>query len=139
MNKFKLPIRGGCLCGAVKYEILEQPIDAGNCHCRTCQKSVGTPYMPVLFVPYQALKINGTVKEFQTLSATSHIITRAFCPQCGTSLFGKNSATDKIRPVNASTLDDPSVYQPQMDFWISDAQPWDTMNLELPKFDENPS
>ncbi len=95
--------------------------------------------MPVLFVPYKALKNTGTIKEFKTISARGNTMLRAFCPQCGTSLFGKNSATDKIRPVNASTLDDPSVYQPQMDFWVSDAQPWDVMNPELPKFDENPS
>lgn len=139
MDKIKLPIRGGCLCGAVRYEIVDQPLGAGNCHCRTCQKSVGTPYMPVLFVHYKALRIFGYYKVFKTLSASENIMHRAFCPQCGTSLFGKNSGTDKVRPVNASTLDDPSIYQPQMDFWVSDAQPWDLMDPELPKFDENPS
>ncbi len=139
MNKLKLPLLGGCFCGAVKYEIVDQPISAGNCHCRTCQRSVGTPYMPVLFVPYHALKITGTVKEYKTQSATGNTMHRAFCPQCGTALFGKNSGSDKIRPVNASTLDDPSIYQPQMDFWVSDAQPWDIMDPNLPKFDKNPT
>ncbi len=134
----KLPITGGCLCGSVRYEIDEKPIGAGNCHCRTCQKSVGTAYMPVLFVPYKALKITGTVKEFATLSASGNTMNRGFCPECGTALFGRNSGNDKIRPVNAATLDEPGLYEPHMDFWVSDAQPWDVMDPDLPKFDENP-
>lgn len=134
----KLPITGGCLCAAVKYQISEKPIGAGNCHCRTCQRAVGTPYMPVLFVPYQALHITGTYKEFATESASGNTMYRGFCPQCGTSLFGRNSGSDKIRPVNASTLDDPSIYQPHMDFWVSDAQPWDVMDPDIPKFNKNP-
>ncbi len=134
----KLPITGGCLCGTVKYSISKKPIGAGNCHCRTCQRSVGTPYMPVLFVHYQALHITGIYKEFSTESASGNTMYRGFCPQCGTSVFGRNSGSDKIRPVNASTLDDPSIYKPHMDFWVADAQPWDVMNPDIPKYDGNP-
>jgi len=133
-----LPIKGGCICGAVKYEIDAEPIGAGNCHCRSCQKSVGTAYTPVLFVPYESLKITGLYKEYPTIADSGNTMNRGFCPQCGTSLFGRNSGSDKIRPVNAATLDDPSVYQPHMDFWVSAAQPWDIMNPELQKYDENP-
>jgi hypothetical protein len=94
--------------------------------------------MPVLFVPYQALKITGNYKEFATPSASGNIMNRGFCPECGTALFGRNSGSDSIRPVNACTLDDPSIYQAHMDFWVSDAQPWDIMNPEIDKFNENP-
>lgn len=134
----KLPIKGGCLCGAVKYEISAHPVGAGNCHCQTCQRSVGTAYMPVLFVPYKALKISGNYNEYATLAASGNTVNRGFCPHCGTSLFGRNSGNDKIRPVNAATLEDPSIYHPHMDFWVSDAQPWDFMDPNLPKFDSNP-
>ncbi len=133
----KLPITGGCLCGAVTYEITEPPLGAGNCHCRTCQRAVGAPYLPALFVPYQSFKINGPYKEYASISASGNTMNRGFCPNCGTTLFGRNSATNKIRPVNAATLDDPGIYHPTMDFWVSDAQPWDTMNADLEKFDGN--
>jgi len=134
----KLPITGGCLCGSVKYEILAEPVGAGNCHCQSCQKSVGTAYTAVLFVPYDALKIVGSYKEYPTLSETGNTMNRGFCPECGTSLFGRNSGNNKIRPVNAATLDDPDIYHPHMDFWVSDALPWDFMDPNLPKFDKNP-
>jgi hypothetical protein len=40
--------------------------------------------------------------------------------------------------IAAASLDDPSVYQPAMDFFTSSAQPWDHMNPALPKFAKMP-
>ena len=133
----KLPITGACLCGTVKYEIHAESVGAGNCHCRTCQRAAGAAYMPAFFVPYDSLKITGKYKEYASISESGNTIHRGFCPNCGTTLFGRNSVTKEFRPVNAATLDDPSIYHPNMDFWVSDAQPWDTMNPDLTKFDKN--
>ena len=38
----------------------------------------------------------------------------------------------------ASTLDDPSWFRPQMDIFVSDAQPWDQMDPAIPKFAQYP-
>jgi len=38
----------------------------------------------------------------------------------------------------AGSLDDPSWFQPQMDIFVSDAQPWDEMNSKIPKFEQYP-
>lgn len=40
--------------------------------------------------------------------------------------------------VLAGTLDDPSLFRPQMDIFVSDAQPWDLMDPDVPKFAEYP-
>jgi len=134
----KLPITGGCLCGKVRYEITAEPVSTANCHCRTCQKAVGAPYVAGLFVPASALTITGHYKEYASIAASGNTVYRGFCPECGTSLFGRNSAFTQIRPVSAVTLDDPSIYKPEKDMWVADAQPWDVMNPELPKFAGNP-
>lgn len=134
----KLPITGGCLCGKVRYEISAKPISTANCHCRTCQKAVGAAYFPAFFVPASALTITGDYKEFASIAASGNTMYRGFCPECGTSLFGRNSKFTEIRPVSAATLDDPSIYNPEKDMWVADAQLWDVMNPELPKFVGNP-
>ena len=41
MSETVLPITGGCLCGAVRYEANEPPFNAGYCHCNICKKSRG--------------------------------------------------------------------------------------------------
>jgi hypothetical protein len=134
----KLPITSGCLCGKVRYEISAQPVDSVNCHCRSCQKSVGAAYLPFMLVPVSGLKITGDYREFATIAASGHTLYRGFCPECGTALLGRNSHFTHVRPVAAATLDDPGIFQPQKDIWVADAQPWDIMNPDLPKFDGSP-
>jgi hypothetical protein len=40
--------------------------------------------------------------------------------------------------ITAGSLDDPKQYVPQLDIYISSAQPWDHMNPALPKFPKMP-
>jgi hypothetical protein len=39
----KFPISGGCLCGAVRFQVTTEPLDAYYCHCRMCQRTGGAP------------------------------------------------------------------------------------------------
>ncbi|HEX8075438.1 MAG TPA: GFA family protein [Thermoleophilaceae bacterium] len=36
------PLRGGCLCGSVRFEVTEDFVTAGYCHCTHCQRRTGT-------------------------------------------------------------------------------------------------
>jgi hypothetical protein len=134
----KLPITGGCLCGRVRYEINSPPLSTALCHCRTCQKAVGAPHFAAFFVPTDALIITGEFKEYASTADSGNTMYRGFCPNCGTALFGRNSKFTQVRPVSAATLDDPGWFVPEKDIWVADAQPWDYMNPDLPKFPGNP-
>jgi len=48
-------------------------------------------------------------------------------------LLAKNSAAPMII-VRPASLDDPSLHRPQLDIWISSAQPWDHMDPALAKY-----
>ncbi len=41
MTEKTMPVTGGCLCGAVRYEAIEPPHHAEYCHCNTCKKARG--------------------------------------------------------------------------------------------------
>ena len=76
----------------------------------------------------------GTPKYFGTTSEMMGDNVRGFCPECGSRLFG--GKTDFGQGITASSLDDPSLYKPQHEIWISDAPPWDHMDPKLPKFEK---
>jgi len=125
---------GGCLCGAVRYECTADPIFMGNCHCRDCQKASGSGYEAAIGVPAPALKITGNVKYHDIKADSGSMVSRGFCPECGSRLFGKTSGMPQLAIVMAGNLDDPKQFQPGMDVYTSSAQPWDHMNPALPKF-----
>ena len=132
------PLSGGCMCGAVRYECAAEPVAAGNCHCRDCQRASGGAGASALAVPEEALAINGTVKYFDVATDSGGTSSRAFCPECGSRLFAKSTGMPGLISVMAGSLDDPSRFEPGMDVFTSSAQPWDYMNPNLPKFPKMP-
>ncbi|PSB03441.1 GFA family protein [Merismopedia glauca] len=133
----KAPFTGGCICGAIRYECLAEPILMGNCHCRDCQKATGTAFAAAILVPRNALTITGDVKYYDVQGDSGGIVSRGFCPICGSRLFGKPPIPE-LMGILAGSLDDPSEFQPVMDFYTASAQPWDYMNPTLPKFAKLP-
>jgi hypothetical protein len=129
---------GGCMCGKVRYECTADPIFMGNCHCLDCQKATGTAYEAAIGIPAPALKVTGTVKYHEVKADSGNTISRGFCPECGSRLLGKTSGVPDLAMITAGSLDDPTQYVPQLDIYISSAQPWDHMNPALPKFPKMP-
>lgn len=129
---------GGCICGAVRYACEADPIFMGNCHCRDCQKASGSGYSTDIGIPAPTLKITGTVKYHDIKADSGNVLSRGFCPECGSRLFAKTSAMPDLAMITAASLDDPKQYVPQMDIYVASAQPWDHMNPALPKFDKMP-
>jgi len=131
------PFTGGCACGAIRYEVSARPITMFNCHCRDCQRTTGGAFTPVVYVPAKAFKITkGSPRYYSTPSAMVGHDKRGFCPECGSRLFG--GETEHGQGITASSLDDPSLFKPGVNMWISDAQPWDHMDPSLPKFEKYP-
>jgi len=40
----KLPQTGGCHCGAIRYEITEEPQSVYTCHCTDCQRLTSSAF-----------------------------------------------------------------------------------------------
>lgn len=131
-------ITGGCQCGALRYDCSAEPLFAGNCHCRDCQKATGGAYVPAFAVPVNAVNIAGTVKYYESRADSGHTFSRGFCPTCGSRVFGKSSGFPQFILITAGSLDDPSRFKPAMDFFTASAQSWDHMNPALAKFPRQP-
>ncbi|MAU40877.1 MAG: aldehyde-activating protein [Kordiimonas sp.] len=131
-------ITGGCLCGTVTYHIDEDPIMGIHCHCTDCQKSTGAGHASVTFFPRAAFHVNGDVKSYSSQADSGNTITRCFCPECGSSLYGYTENNPDGIGIMAGTLHDPNVFTPNVIVYDSRAPKWDVMNNDLPRFPEMP-
>lgn len=134
----KLPFRGRCLCGQVAYQVSAEPIKMGFCHCRSCQKATGSAYWPFVLIKEDTFTLSGPVQAYQTIGDSGQSVKRIFCQHCGSTLCSQSSVWSGFRTVSASSLDDPSIFQPQVDIWVSEAQPWSLKHPQLNRIAGNP-
>lgn len=130
--------KGGCGCGALRYEVVGEPIMANDCQCRQCQRDSGTGHASYLTFQGAEVTITGEAGSWDFVGDEGTVKSRAFCPTCGTPVYLTFKAMPDIFILRPGTLDDPSVYQPQMVFWTETAQPWDLIEPALTRFDRMP-
>ena len=130
--------QGRCLCGRVAYASSSEPVFQFNCHCRDCQTSTGCAYAPVMFFARAALQLWGAVTYYTTQGGSGHAIARGFCGNCGAQVIGDAGMESSLLSIRAGTLDDPRLYTPRADVFVSQAAAWDAMDPALPKFDRWP-
>ncbi len=112
---------GGCLCGAARYQIDLKDAHTLACHCRECQKHMGTPYSIFTVVPSNQFK---WLKKPDSSITISERATRLFCGSCGTYLKWEGvEATDEAE-VNAMTLDDPTCIKIDEEIFTRTRLPW---------------
>jgi hypothetical protein len=125
---------GGCLCGAVRFELTSEPFDAGWCHCRTCQLNSGAPAMVFASAPNGDYRVVEGEEAVRTVPSSSfgH---RGFCGRCGTPLYMKVDHQPETVDFSVATLDNPGRVKPGFHiFWVSRI-PWLEIEDDLPKFD----
>jgi len=132
-------LAGGCLCGAVRYELSGRPCLSVSCHCRECQYVSGGGPAHAMVMRVEGVTItNGRTKEHWTISARGSSVARLFCADCGTPLFAKNASHPEFLAVKAGSLDDPRQFRPNANIWIKSAQPWHYLDSALPRFKQDP-
>jgi len=132
-------ITGGCLCGAVRYECAAEPLMAVNCYCRDCQHATGAAMAPVLLLSKAAFKVTkGEFKHYEVTAASGNKVSRGFCANCGAPVLSVLSGYPDMVAVKAASLDDPAIFKPTMNCWVSSAPPWAPIARELPTYPRDP-
>lgn len=133
-----MTITGGCYCGAVRYEVTDEPLWRAQCHCRECQYITGGGPNYFMMVPAEAYRYTeGKPSQF-TRTDIDDARTRDFCPTCGTHLCTRLPTRPAV-VVKVGTLDDPAVYEgPQMAIYTCDMQPFHLIPEGLPTSDKVP-
>ena len=105
------PFTGGCLCGAIRYEV-DRIFDVIYCHCKQCRRSSGAPVLLTAQVSGDAFQLTkGSPSEYRTSDSGRSL----FCGTCGAGLYGEYAPPNhplvrdgRYFSVRVGTLDDPN-------------------------------
>ena len=117
-------IRGGCLCGKIRYSANADPVFAAVCHCQNCQKQTGTAFSVAVGVPRSSISIEGQLKTFHDRGSSGQPVDRNFCPECGSPIISDVAVMPEIRFIKAGTLDDTTWPDPEMHVYCDSAESW---------------
>lgn len=134
------PFTGGCACGAIRYEIRSEPIFQNHCQCRDCQKRSGTGHSSFLTFPSRAdVTITGTATSWRVAGDSGNEKIHSFCPICGTPVFLAFEAMPNLIAVPATSLDDPTRFEPSVVTYHVHGLPWDALDPTLQRFENMPT
>ena len=124
----KLPLVGGCLCGAVRYRISSAPRSADYCHCRMCRRAAGAPVVARLTVTNKSFSWTADRPAVYRSSQTAE---RLFCAKCGTQLALRDEP-DHL-DVTLASLDTPEAVRPSYHIWTASRIGWFEIADDLPR------
>lgn len=126
--------QGGCLCGAVRYEINASLRKTSLCHCEDCRRASGAPVVAWTFFPHGTLRVLKGKPRLLVHAGRE----RTFCADCGTPLSFFDPEIPDEMEVTTCSLDHAFLApQPEDHNWISDALPWLKVDDELPAYEQN--
>ncbi|MBI2994508.1 MAG: GFA family protein [Gammaproteobacteria bacterium] len=127
-------IEGGCHCGAVRYRIEGELIDAGYCHCDICRQTTGAPVLAWATFPFGAFHYT---QGAPTVYHSSDWGQREFCGGCGTQFCYHERKDPESIDVNIGTLDDPEQFEPEYHIFVAEQLEWFDVDDDLPRYDDS--
>jgi hypothetical protein len=132
----ELPLTGGCLCGAVRFEIHAPPVSASWCHCTRCQRRTGTAASVQARIEPGSLRLlsgEDALREFKPEDGWAKV----FCGECGSQLWSRSPDDPPVMSVRFGAFDaDPGV-RPSFRQFVAYAAPWEPIPDDgLPRYAE---
>jgi hypothetical protein len=109
-----------------------------DCQCRQCQQESGTGHASHLVFPSAGSSVKGEATVWNAVGEGGTVKSRAFCPRCGSPVYMTFPGNPDVLVVRAGSLDDPSLYAPQLVTWTASGQAWDHLDPALSRFEKMP-
>jgi hypothetical protein len=116
---------GGCLCGAVRFELSEPASEAGYCHCTRCQKRTGSGASAQARINGQTFRLVAGEELVKCWRHPEGGFEKCFCQQCGAHLFSRNPDDPSQMSIRMAAFDgDPGV-RPSWRAFVANVPPWE--------------
>lgn len=122
---------GYCFCKKVRYSISAPVRNLCYCHCESCRRAVGSVF--VAWGTVDASAFNVLAGRLSIVNTSKHV-SRGFCAECGSSLTYQHALRSGEIDFTLASLEDPSMYAPQVHIWVQDKLSWVQINDGLPQY-----
>ena len=130
----RLPLTGGCLCGAVRFEVDQPLMEAEYCHCTRCQRRTGTAAsVTALAAPGSVRVVSGADRVHSWDPGDGW--PKLFCLDCGAALFCRNPSDSEQLGVRLGAFDDDPGIRPSFRQFVAYAAQWEALPDDgLPRY-----
>ncbi len=122
---------GSCFCGSIKYTATGPVRYLCLCHCESCRRAAGAPFVAWGSVDVDNFEITA---GSMSIHESSPGVCRGFCKQCGCSLTYSNKQREKDIDFTLDSLEDPTVLAPTAQIYVVDKISWIETNPDLPQY-----
>ena len=117
-------LKGGCLCGAIRYSAAEPILGQAVCHCKNCQKQSGSAFSVVVLVNRSSFQVDPVPAVFEETADSGAKVNRFFLSSVRLSALYSVVGKADVVIIKAGSLDDPTWLAPRAHVWCSSAWPW---------------
>ena len=123
---------GQCTCGSTRFEVTQDALGTGFCHCRICQRSSGAPVFAWTAFPIGGVRFIRKSLKYHRLSL---IAEQGFCKHCGSPVVWRGVKPNRANYLVIATtcLDNPEDYAPTWHQGIESQMPWLDIHDDLPR------
>ena len=126
-------LSGGCGCGVVRYEVLDEFLYAANCHCSQCRAATGSAFKSFAGIEREKLSLKEGLDEVAVFG--EDLLNDTRCAACGSFLFSVVREGRFVHVAMGSLIDAPSI-RPTEHIFVGSKAPWFEITDDLPQFDE---
>lgn len=123
--------KGGCMCGAIRYQLVCESPWSVYCHCKSCRKHTGAPVTVLVAGLPDAVSWTSGERSLYESSPGRY---RGFCRDCGTSLTWEAEVNGSWLGLHISTFDNPDALPATEHVFCDDAISWVNLTDDLPKY-----
>lgn len=130
-------LTGGCLCGAIRYELAAKVESIVACFCSDCRHASGTAASINARVPASAFRlVTGNTKVFRKPADSGRMLERHFCADCGSPIFTQHADSHEQVILKIGSLDQQEGMKLAANIWMRSRPSWATVDPTVPAFEE---
>ena len=126
-------LTGGCLCGAVRFEVKTPTKWCAHCHCSLCRRAHGAAFVTWFGVERPNFElVSGT--DALAWYQSSGEARRGFCGRCGSPLFFESERWAEEVHIALAHMDGPIDREPKAHVFYDAHVDWVVLGDELSRF-----